>query len=247
MDRKLRISALRKTLLKCFGSWGFLEIGVGTLVTTNQRVEQAIKPSVSELGAWVQQEQPNVHVDETPWSVKRLKQWLWVIAHPLFCLFEAADTRSRAELETQLGVEYGGVLSSDDYSVYNGYPVAAQQKCLAHLRRHFLKLIKLPGQHNLAIGEAFVNLIDEAFKNYRILQDTGNEASYNDWVCEFKSRLTSTINQWIDQAGATAGNLLRSLQDKAEQWWYFLEHPEVPPDNNRRSSFIALGADQAES
>lgn len=149
--------------------------------------------------------------------------------------------------ETQLGVEYGGVLSSDDYSVYNGYPVAAQQKCLAHLRRHFLKLIKLPGQHNLAIGEAFVNLIDEAFKNYRILQDTGNEASYNDWVSEFKSRLTSTINQWIDRAGATAGNLLRSLQDKAEQWWYFLAHPEVPPDNNRSSSFIALGSDQAES
>ena len=46
--------------------------------------------------------------------VKGLKEWLWVIAHPQFCLFQAADTRSRAELETQLGTEYGGVLSSDD-------------------------------------------------------------------------------------------------------------------------------------
>lgn len=71
---------------------GQIEIGVGTLVTTNQRVEQAIEPSVSELGAWVQQEQPNVHVDETPWSVLGLKEWLWVIAHPQFCLFQAADT-----------------------------------------------------------------------------------------------------------------------------------------------------------
>jgi len=64
---------------------GQIEIGVGTLVTTNQRVEQAIYPAVSELSEWVQQEQPNVHVDETPWSVLGLKEWLWVIAHPKFC------------------------------------------------------------------------------------------------------------------------------------------------------------------
>lgn len=51
---------------------GEIEVGVGTLVTTNQRLEQAIYPVVSELSEWVQQEQPNVHVDETPWSVKGL-------------------------------------------------------------------------------------------------------------------------------------------------------------------------------
>ncbi len=45
---------------------------------------------------------------------------------------------------------------------------------LVHLRRHFKRLVQLPGQHNLAIGEAFINLIDEAFKNYRVLQDTGS-------------------------------------------------------------------------
>jgi transposase len=55
------------------------------------------------------QDQPNIHVDETPWPVKGLKEWLWVIAHPQFCLFQAADTRSRAELEAILGTEYTGV------------------------------------------------------------------------------------------------------------------------------------------
>ena len=40
------------------------------------------------------------------------------------------------------------------------------------------------------------------------------------------------IQQWIGRAGYEAGLLLRSLRDKAEQWWYFLNHPEVPPDNN---------------
>ncbi len=86
-------------------------------------------------------------MDETPWSVKGIKEWLWVVANSDFCLFTAADTRSRSELETILGAKYTGVLSSDDFSVY-GYQVVVQQKCLAHLRRHFKKLIQLPGLHN---------------------------------------------------------------------------------------------------
>ena len=49
-----------------------------------------------------------------------IKEWLWVIAHPQFCLFRAADTRSRVELEQLLGTEYRGVLSSDDFSAEQG-------------------------------------------------------------------------------------------------------------------------------
>ena len=65
----------------------------------------------------------------------------------------------------QLGQEFKGVISSDDYSVYNGYSVEAQQKCLAHLRRHFKKVIKLGYGNNPALGQAFLDLIDvgEAF------------------------------------------------------------------------------------
>lgn len=219
---------------------GQIDIGVGTLVRTNERITQAIEPSILELRDWVQQEQPNIHVDETPWPVKGLKEWLWVIANPHFCLFTAADTRSRAELEAILGTEYQGVLNSDDFSVYNGYPVNAQQKCLAHLRRHFKKLILIPGLHNQAIGEAFVNLIDEAFINYAQWFETLDSTSYNDWVNQFKSKLQSSLNQWIGKAGATAGNLLRSLRDKAHQWWYFLDYPEVPPDNNQAERSLRL-------
>ncbi|MBE9008585.1 IS66 family transposase [Fortiea sp. LEGE XX443] len=219
---------------------GQIEIGLGTLVATNERITQAIEPSVTELSSWVKQTQPNIHVDETPWSVKGVKEWLWVVANSEFCLFTAADTRSRAELEAILGTQYQGVISSDDYSVYNGYQAFAQQKCLAHLRRHFKKLIQLPGLHNQEIGKVFVGLIDEAFRNYAQWFETLECASYNDWVNEFKSKLQSSIDQWINLAGATAGRLLRSLRDKAHQWWYFLDNPEVPPDNNQAERSLRL-------
>jgi len=211
---------------------GQIDIGEGTLVATNQRVAQSIEAPVEALGDWVKNEQPNIHVDETPWSVKGVKEWLWVVANKTFCLFHAADTRSRVELEQMLGTKYGGVLSSDDFSVYNGYDVAAQQKCLAHIRRHFLRLIQRPGRDNASIGNVFVDLIDEAFDNYRQFQVANDLTGYTGWATQFKSKLSNALKTWIPKASATALNLLSKLRDKYDSWLFFLDHPEVPPDNN---------------
>jgi transposase len=125
-------------------------------------------------------------------------------------------------------------------SVYNGYDVKAQQKCLAHLRRHFKKLIKLPGLNNQDIGEKFINLIDEAFKNHALFQQTQNILEFFDWGSQFQTKVESSISEWIGKAGGEAGKLLRSLQQKAHQWWYFLGHPEIPPDNNLAERSLRL-------
>jgi transposase len=34
--------------------------------------------------------------------------------------------------------------------------------------------------------------------------------------------------------------ILRSLHDKQQQWRYFLDHPEVPPDNNLTERALRL-------
>jgi transposase len=134
---------------------GRIKVGVGTLQKTNQRVAAAVKPAIKALWEWAP-EQSNVHVDETPWCVMGVKEWLWTASIEGFCLFHAADTRGRVELETMLGTEFAGVLSSDDFSVYNGGKVAAQQKCLAHLRRHFKRVLGLPGDNNAAVAQVFL-------------------------------------------------------------------------------------------
>jgi transposase len=85
-----------------------------------------------------------------------------------------------------------------------------------------------------------VNLIDEVFQNYRQWQEAGDDVIYNDWTTQFKLKRQLTLHQWFDKAGGTARKLLRSLQDKAQQWWYFLDHPEVPPDNNLAERSLRL-------
>ena len=118
--------------------------------------------------------------------------------------------------------------------------MVAQQKCLAHIRRHFLRLIQQPGKDNSTIGNVFVDLIDDAFQNYSRFQDLGDSAEYTIWANEFKSRLHNALDKWIPAAGATALNLLSKLRDQFDKWWYFLDHPEVPPDNNLAERSLRL-------
>lgn len=218
---------------------GGIEIGIGTLQATNARVADAVKPAVEDLWQWTPL-QANIHVDETPWCVKGVKEWLWTATGKDFCLFHAADTRSRSELETMLGHEFSGVLSSDDFSVYNGVEVGAQQKCLAHLRRHFKKVLLLGHGNNTAVASAFLDLIDEAFRQHRNWRDRPLELDYQAWARDFKVRLAELLNTWQGHVGHAAGLLLRSLREKAHQWWYFLDHPEIPPDNNLAERSLRL-------
>jgi transposase len=100
--------------------------------------------------------------------------------------------------------------------------------------------LKLPGLNNQEIGDNFVKLIDEAFKNYANFQQTQNSREFFNWAWGFKVKVKSSIDEWMKKAGGEAGKLLRSLRDKTDQWWYFLDHPEVSPDNNLAERTLRL-------
>jgi transposase len=218
---------------------GEIEVGTGTLYATTKRLAEAVLPQVSRLGDWVKHHQ-HVQVDESPWLVRGVKEWMWVFTGEGFCLFHAGDTRSRSELEAVLGQHFKGVLSSDDLSVYNGYDAKAQQKCLAHLLRHFKRVAKLKQPTQQALADVFIELIEQAFRMHRQWRETQERIPYDLWVEAFKQSVDEALKQWWPKAGYAAGLLLRNLKTKAHQWWYFLEHPEIPPDNNRSERALRL-------
>jgi len=101
-------------------------------------------------------------------------------------------------------------------------------------------VIKLKHGNNPQLGQVFLDLLDEAFEAHRQWRDTEDGPTYRDWAQQFKAKVQTAINRWLPQAGYAAGLLLRSLRDKARQWWHFLDHPEVPPDNNRAERSLRL-------
>ncbi|WP_155960316.1 hypothetical protein [Fischerella sp. PCC 9605] len=46
------------------------------------------------------------------------------------------------------------------------------------MRRHLKSLIKSPGLNNAAIGEVFVGLVNDVFKNYHSFQTSGDITAY---------------------------------------------------------------------
>jgi Transposase IS66 family len=84
------------------------------------------------------------------------------------------------------------------------------------------------------------DVIDAAFSAHRQWRETQDDTAYHDWAERLKLEVKAALEQWLSKAGYAAGLLLRSLRDKAHQWWYFLDHPEVPPDNNRSERFLRL-------
>ena len=96
----------------------------------------------------------------------------------------------------------------------------------------FQRLIQNPGENNQKIGQAFKDLIDEGFRHYSQWQHSQDRYLYNYWAVRFKDKVDLTLKQWSNKAGYEAGKLLRSLKLKEDQWWYFLFHREIPPDNN---------------
>ena len=75
-------------------------------------------------------------------------------------------------------------------------------------------------------------VIDEGFEHYSIWQKNQERAIYDEWAIGFKNKVELALKQWSHKAGYEARKLLRTLKLKADQWWYFLLHPEIPPDNN---------------
>jgi transposase len=71
-------------ILKIYWELGQIEIGLGTLVVTNEGIDGPVAQSIHSLKHWRKQTQPHILGDETPWVVKGVKQWLWIFANSDF-------------------------------------------------------------------------------------------------------------------------------------------------------------------
>ena len=82
--------------------------------------------------------------------------------------------------------------------------------------------------------------MDEAFRHHRNFRENQDLKIYCDWATKFKLKIQQFLTRWCQKAGYEAGKLLRNLKLKAVQWWYFLAHPEIPPDNNLAERALRL-------
>jgi transposase len=226
-----------------------LDLALGTLTDGLQRLLPLLEPVYEALRTHNQQ-QHHWHGDETRWQVFATVEgkvgylwYLWLVLSAEAAVFVMAQGRSHEVPEEALGENAHGIFNADRYSAY---PAMKQVKegqitlalCWAHLRRDFIEAERSrPELRDWA--SAWLTRISNV---YRL-----NEARLKVWQRDALGFATAdqevrTALAQMERAGteeqeqANLPLVCRKVLQSMSVYWtgltVFVEHPEVPMDNN---------------
>jgi transposase len=225
-----------------------LNLSLGTLTDGLHRLLPLFEPLYDELVTYSQR-QPLWHADETRWLVfatvegKVGYRWyLWVFHAEEVVVFVLAAGRAHDVPEEHLGPDAEGILVVDRYKAYqaidqvkNGQIILAF--CWAHVRRDFVTLARTwPDQEAWAL--AWVARIGEIYRLTDQRRTAGLDAvAWEAADTELRQAVTALGQQGELELAKpalhpAARKVLQSLGDHWTGLTVFVEHPEVPLDNN---------------
>jgi transposase len=193
--------------------------------------------------------QPLWHADETRWQVfatvegKVGHRWyLWAFHSGEVVVFVLAAGRAHDVPEEHLGPDAAGIMVVDRYKAYqaidqvkNGQVVLAF--CWAHVRRDFVTLARTwPDQEEWAL--AWVARIGELYRrNDARLTVRDHPAAFATADAQLRETVTAFGQQGETELTVAALHPARRkvLESLGNHWTgltVFVEHPEVPMDNN---------------
>jgi transposase len=225
--------ALGNTLSQIVEVFNFhlqLKITPGGLVQMWYRL-QAI------LYAWYEQIQQEalrsavLHGDESGWRVDGKTHWLWCFATKNLTFYMIDRSRGSPALSKFFIEEFAGTLVTDFWGAYNAVVCALRQTCLVHLLRELehTEKYKSPGKSWPVFAKKLRRLLGDAIRLWR-RRDELPAATYASRRVRVAKRLAKLIDTpWKD---AHAKRLIKRLRRHQNDLFTFLDHPEVPFDNN---------------
>jgi transposase len=225
-----------------------LDLSLGTVTDALQRLLPLFEP-VYEALAEHSRRQPLWHGDETRWSVFAtvegkvgFRWYLWVFHAEEVVVFVLAQGRAHEVPEDYLGPAATGILVVDRYKAYqaidqvkSGLIVLAF--CWAHVRRDFVTVARTwPDQEGWALG--WVERIGQVYRlNDERLAVREEPAQFAAADARLRAAVTALGAQGeaelVDpKLHPARRRVLESLGDHWTGLTVFVEHPEVPMDNN---------------
>jgi len=189
---------------------------------------ELFSPVVAELFK-ILRESPVIHADETGWRIDGKNVWCWCFSNPRLALFLIDRHRSADVVLRALGESMPGVLVTDFYAAYNRID-CRKQKCLVHLLRDLHALRdELSRWHVTKYVGPMIALFQDAIELSR-QRDRMSGRKYRAACGRIEGRLDSLIWQKPKQPDC------RRINERLVRYRFdllvFLEHPDVPADNN---------------
>jgi transposase len=225
-----------------------LDLALGTVTDGLQRLVPLFKPVYEALAAHSRQ-QPLWHGDETRWLVFAtvegkvgFRWYLWVFHAAEVVVFVLAQGRAHDVPEEYLGPEATGIMVVDRYKAYQAMAQVKQGLivlafCWAHVRRDFVAVARSwPDQEGWALG--WVQRIGVIYGLNDARCAVREEArAFADADARLRAAVTALGAQGEaeladPQLHPARRKVLESLGDHWTGLTVFVEHPEVPMDNN---------------
>jgi len=223
MSRRATLTLLRDM----FGA----SISLGSIENILKQASDALAAPWEAIRSAVQSADV-AHADETSWARAGQRLWLWAALSGTAACYRIDPTRARPAAKALLG-DYGGLLITDRYSVYDFIDPDRRQVCLSHLARNFQAFAERPGAPGRH-GHAIRALIDDVIRadsaarreNRTLHWHTGPGHDLHD-------RLMDTLEAGERSQTPDLAGLCARILDIWPTLWNFTEHPNAEATNNR--------------
>jgi transposase len=172
-----------------------------------------------------------LHADETGWRVNGKTFWLWCFTSKEVTYYMIDRNRGSPVLKKFFKNEFAGVLVTDFWGAYNAVVCARKQKCLPHLLRDLKRTAHYhkPGGDWPEFSKQLKRLIRDSIR----LGKRRGELSAERFASR-RRRLQQRLHdllipKWEERH---ARRLVKRLRRHEAELFTFLDHPEVPSDNN---------------
>jgi transposase len=177
-----------------------------------------------------------LHGDETGWRVNGKTHWLWCFTDPRSTYYMIDRKRGSPALAKFFRDEFAGTLVTDFWGAYNAVVCGARQTCLAHLLRDLehVEQYQQPTAQWAEFAKKLRRLLGDAMRLVKHVER--DQAAFAARRGRLHARLAALVETpWKD---SQARRLVKRLRRHQNDLFTFLDHPDVPFDNNHAERAI---------
>lgn len=221
-----------------------LSISQGTLTGGLERIAELLQP----LYVYILERNRSAHhwhMDETRWMVFAELEgkvghrwWLWVSVTQDTCVYILDPSRSAEVPKNHLGEGAEGIINADRYSVYKALGAKILVAfCWSHVRRDFDRVAKGYARQR-PWAEAWITRINDLFElnrqRIKVLSDSAAFQLKDRALRDAVQAMAEVRDRELDDATlhCAARKALESLRNHWAGCILFVDHPEIPMDNN---------------
>ena len=207
-----------------------VSMALGSVSACEQTVSQALAEPVAEARKYAQGQQVG-HADETGWTERRCRAWLWVLATALVTVFQIHRRRNTEAAQALLGT-FSGILVSDRWAAYNEHDPTRRQVCWSHLARDFVALSEYSGDVG-KIGDKLVAQTVEMFRLWHRVRDgTLSRRGLKRKMKPVRKRVVRLLERGARSGVSKAAGMCEQIARHGDGLWTFVHLEGVSPTNN---------------